>query len=174
MCFDDITYLKTGNPRQQLAYQTLTSNQVFLKIKQFDPVLVGTIPIEIDIECSDLDIICCFKDKRDFVKTITEQFKNEKNFVITDPLGSNDFVLASFFIEGFEIEIFGQQTPTKQQYAYRHMIIEHHLLNLHGEDFRQQIIELKRQGYKTEPAFAKVLGLTEDPYLGLLKFEELL
>ncbi len=71
----------------------------------------------------------------------------------------------------FEIEIFGQSIPTKQQFAYRHLIVEHHLLNKHGEEFRQQIIELKRQGHKTEPAFALALGLTGDPYTELLNFE---
>ena len=50
-------------------------------------------------------------------------------------------------------------------------MVEYNLLNKHGEKFRQQIIELKRQGYKTEPAFALVLGLTGDPYIELLKFE---
>ncbi len=30
--------------------------------------------------------------------------------------------------------------------------------------FRQEIIALKKQGYKTEPAFAMALGLKGDPY----------
>lgn len=58
-----------------------------------------------------------------------------------------------------------------QQFAYRHLIIEYNLLNQYGEKFRQQIIELKRQGHKTEPAFGLALGLTGDPYMELLKFE---
>lgn len=74
-------------------------------------------------------------------------------------------------MDGFEIEIFGQTIPTKQQFAYRHMMVEHNLLNKYGEVFRQQIIELKRQGHKTEPAFAIALNLTGDPYMELLKFE---
>jgi hypothetical protein len=74
-------------------------------------------------------------------------------------------------LDGFEIEIFGQSIPTRQQFAYRHLIVEHNLLNRHGEKFRQRIIELKRQGWKTEPAFASALGLTGDPYTELLKFE---
>nr|WP_255539722.1 DUF4269 domain-containing protein [Parapedobacter sp. ISTM3] len=78
-------------------------------------------------------------------------------------------IVANFFLDGFEIEIFGQRIPTRQQFAYRHLIVEHNLLNKHGEKFRQQIIELKRQGRKTEPAFALALGLTGDPYTELLK-----
>ena len=37
--------------------------------------------------------------------------------------------------------------------------------------FRRQIIDLKKQGLKTEPAFAKLLALTGDPYVELLSFE---
>jgi len=54
---------------------------------------------------------------------------------------------------------------------HTHLIIEHKLLIKNGEDFRQQIIKLKRQGHKTEPAFAIALDLSGDPYMELLKFE---
>ena len=51
------------------------------------------------------------------------------------------------------------------------MLVEDKLLAQHGEAFRQQIVSLKRQGYKTEPAFALALGLEGDPYLALLTLE---
>ncbi len=52
--------------------------------------------------------------------------------------------------------------------AYRHMIIEYRILLEKGEAFRQSIVELKRQGMQTEPAFALLLGLKGDPYTELL------
>jgi hypothetical protein len=79
--------------------------------------------------------------------------------------------VANFFSDSFEIEIFGQPIPTKLQFAYRHLIVEHNLLNKYGEAFRQQILALKQQGHKTESAFAIALDLTGDPYKELLKFE---
>jgi hypothetical protein len=43
------------------------------------------------------------------------------------------------------------------------------LLRRGGETFRQEIIRLKQAGYKTEPAFALLLGLDDhDPYAALL------
>jgi len=48
------------------------------------------------------------------------------------------------------------------------MIIEYRILLEKGEDFRKQLIELKRQGLKTEPAFALLLGLESNPYTELL------
>lgn len=172
MNFDNIEYLQCGNNRQQQAYSTLTNNQILSNLQLFDPILVGTIPINIDIENSDLDIICCFTDKQDFIHTITVNFKNEKNFAIREQQNKDTLsIVANFIVDNFEIEIFGQIIPTKQQFAYRHLIVEYNLLNKYDEKFRQQIVELKRQGHKTEPAFAILLELTGDPYTELLKFE---
>jgi hypothetical protein len=83
-------------------------------------------------------------------------------------------IIASFFIEDFEIEIFGQNIPVQQQSGYRHMIIEYNLLLQFGEEFRKNIIDLKRQGFKTEPAFAELFGLSGDPYQALLDFEKII
>ena len=170
--FDNITYLQNGNTKQKQAYVTLTDNQVLFKIQKFDPILVGTIPISIDIEKSDLDIICYFKSKKDFKKSILLHFSTQKNFTIREQMISGNLaIVANFTINQFEIEIFGQNIPVKQQLGYRHMIIEYQLLRQFGESFRQQIIELKEQGHKTEAAFGIVLGLTTDPYIESLKFE---
>lgn len=172
MNFDNIEYLQRGTNRQKQAYSTLTNNQILSKLNRFDPILVGTIPINIDIETSDLDIICCFNDKQDFIETITVNFNNEKNFAIRElQSADNSAIVASFTLENFEIEIFGQSIPTKKQFAYRHLVVEHNLLHQYGEKFRLQIIELKRLGHKTEPAFAIALDLTGDPYTELLKLE---
>ena len=172
MQFDDIEYLKHGNPRQQRAYTTLSDNKILLILARFDPILVGTIPINIDVANSDLDIICCFSDDADFRRTISENFGSEKGFRMRERPDANETsVVANFVCGDFEIEIFGQNVPTKRQLAYRHMVIEHALLNARGQEFRKRIVELKRRGLKTEPAFALALGLSGDPYLALLQFE---
>ena len=49
------------------------------------------------------------------------------------------------------------------------MMVEYQLLKEKGEGFKQQIIDLKKSGFKTEPAFAIALGLTGDPYEALLQ-----
>ncbi|MFD2289168.1 DUF4269 domain-containing protein [Pedobacter petrophilus] len=155
------------------AYAALVNNKILSKLKKFNPILVGTIPINIHLENSDLDIICCFSDRLEFQKSLIENFKYENNFSIKEIQNLHPIpVVANFFVDNFEIEIFGQNIPIKQQLGYRHLIIENNLINLHGEKFRQQIIKLKQGGYKTEPAFAMLLGLIGDPYVELLKFED--
>jgi len=61
--FDTIDYLKYGNEKQQKAFQVLSDYTIFETLTTFNPILVGTIPIEIDIETSDLDIICEWSEK---------------------------------------------------------------------------------------------------------------
>lgn len=168
----DISYLITGTDKQQKVFQILTENDILEKLHCFAPILVGTIPINIDIENSDLDIICYVNNEEEFVNTLQLHFKNEKDFVISKNEKFNS-IKANFFIQDFEFEIFGQDIPTQQQNAYRHMLIEYKLLLEKGEQFRLKVIELKKQGYKTEPAFARLLNLQGDAYEELLKLEVL-
>lgn len=167
--FDNIGYLTSGNNRQQAAYNLLLKYDVFGILQKFEPILAGTIPINIDIESSDLDIICCFADKDSFRREISGAFSNFESFRLRDTvIDQQETIVANFIVDGWPVEVFGQYIPTRQQNAYRHMIVEYLLLEQYGESFRQEVIELKKQGYKTEPAFAKLLGLNGDPYIGLL------
>ena len=169
--FTNIEYLKTGNEKQIQAYGILTKYKVLSNIAEFEPVLVGTIPINIDIENSDLDIICYWKNKTDFIEKIQSIFGNQNKFTIREIVIENEeTVVANFKIETFEIEIFGQNTPVKNQNGYKHMIIEHEILQSKDENFRLEIIKLKQKGYKTEPAFAFLLGLKGNPYQELLDY----
>ena len=173
--FKDISYLKQGNPKQQKAFNTLFRLKIFEKLRLYTPVLTGTIPIEIDIDDSDLDIICFCQSLDQFKSEIIKFYGNLENFELQVKLiRDNNSVISRFTFDGFLFEIFGQNRPVEEQEAYKHMLIEYKVLQYKGEEFRQKIIELKKQGLKTEPAFAKLLGLSGDPYLELLKFGELL
>ena len=172
--FLDINYLKSGTARQQKAFEVLNENLILQKLSDFMPVLVGTIPINIAIDSSDLDIACYWKDKNHFIKIVKKNFSEENNFQIYEKeISGNETVVANFFINDFEIEIFGQNIPVQEQFGYRHMIIEAKILEENGKDFRQKIIELKKSGIKTEPAFAQLLNLKDNPYEALLNFKKI-
>ncbi|MFC4209867.1 DUF4269 domain-containing protein [Pedobacter petrophilus] len=171
--FDSIAYLKYGNDRQISVYDMLKKQLILEMISEFDPIVVGTIPIDIDIESSDIDIICYSSNKEYLSNVLTNLFQYEDGFKIWEYNKTNpSAIVAKFKVADFEIEIFGQDVPTRRQVAYRHMMIEYQILLEKGEAFRKQIIELKRQGMKTEPAFATLLGLQGNPYEELLKYEK--
>jgi hypothetical protein len=168
--FTTIDYLKKGNEKQKRAFEVLAKHKLFEKLKDYSPILAGTIPIEIDIEGSDLDIICEVKNESDFIEFLNQNFQDYNNFIL-EKVTANDekSIVLSFMLEEFPIEIFGQNKPTTEQNAYRHMIAEYKILQEKGDAFKQKIIELKKKGIKTEPAFGILLGL-ENPYEDLLKF----
>lgn len=170
--FLTIEYLKSGNNRQREAYQTLMQHAVLEKLSEFSPVLVGTIPISIDISSSDLDIACCWTNKNAFHNYIKDTFGNKAGFQISEIIiNGHETIISSFILDNFEIEIFGQAIAIEKQYGYRHMLIEYKILEQQGEEFRKKIFELKERGYKTEPAFALLLDLQGNPYEALLQLE---
>ncbi|AWG26621.1 DUF4269 domain-containing protein [Flavobacterium kingsejongi] len=169
--FTTLCYLETGNLRQQKAFRVLTDHTILDCISDFDPLLVGTIPIAIDLPSSDLDIICCWTDKIAFRNVLIAAFSHHEKFRATETIIAEiPTVLCHFILDSFEIEIFGQPLPTRKQSGYRHMLIEHRLLEQKGSGFRQQVVALKAKGHKTEPAFALLLGLLGDPYAALLEY----
>jgi N-acetylglutamate synthase-like GNAT family acetyltransferase len=170
--FKNIEYLKIGNKRQRNAYFALHELEIFDYLNKYSPILTGTIPIEIDLPDSDLDIICECKDHNSFTKDLTDKFGKYLDFQIwTNTHQGEKSTIASFSHEGQKIEIFGQNIPSDKQNSFRHMLIEKHILQEKGTEFKNQIVELKKQGIKTEPAFAQLLGLKGDPYLELLKLD---
>jgi hypothetical protein len=168
--FDSIAQLANGTLRQQDAYHTLETHQVLEKLKSFDPILAGTVPIDIAIADSDLDVICCYEEPQHFSQQLQHHFSGYPGFALRKvTINSIPSVIANFNINHWPIEVFGQATPSRKQNAYLHMIAEYRLLMAKGAQFKTLIIELKEQGMKTEPAFAKALGIDGDPYEELLK-----
>lgn len=172
--WSDISYLKTGNKRQQDSFYALTNLRILDILSEFKPLLVGTIPIGIDIKNSDLDIICYATDLEIFSAIIRNNFGKLDFF--KDQMhhysSNSGFYTASFIFEKIEFEIFAEPLPTYQQNGYRHMVVEDQILNIAGESFRHDVIRLKEEGYKTELAFGRLLQMKE-PYSELLNLEKL-
>ena len=134
-------------------------------LSDYDARWVGTIPIDVHIEGSDVDIIC---HKAPLLYTfIQEKFGDLSHFKITK---SENRIVCNFSYKNVPFEIYAEDKPTHLQNGYLHMIAEKNLLNQHGETLREQVRAYKRAGFKTEPAFAKALKIEGDPYLELLKF----
>ncbi|UTW61305.1 DUF4269 domain-containing protein [bacterium SCSIO 12741] len=170
--FTHLDYLKTGNERQRRAYRCLSDLNILENLKDYDPLLTGTIPIEIDLPESDLDIICYCHNSNEFEAKLNTLYSEYPNYRIHTSTWNNlPSTVAKFSTPDFDIEIFGQDCPTEKQNAYRHMLKEYEILKARGELFKAEVIRLKREGMKTEPAFAHLLGLDGNPYEELLKVE---
>ncbi len=162
--------LGQGTARQQEAYRVLQNLDIFRVLDPYTPVLAGTIPLDIDVPGSDLDIICEAYDLSVFQRVVTNAFGDAEAFTVEQKqIGDLPSVIANFYCGYFPVEIFGQARPVTRQNAYRHMTVESRLLEIGGEAARQAIRELKQSGMKTEPAFARYFKLKGDPYQVLLE-----
>jgi hypothetical protein len=173
MFWDDISYLKYGAARQQEAYHTLIELDIFGALVDFDPILVGAIPLGIDTPESDLDILCHADDLVAFEKIVQWAYGEYENFALRyrkkDGLPT---LICNFTYGTFAIEIFGQGRPTRAQRAYRHLAAEARLLQAADEAAKAAIRRLKEAGVKTEPAFGQYFCLPGDAYETLLELAD--
>lgn len=167
----NISYLEGGTPRQRLAYSCLTDLKILEKLKEFDPILVSTVCLDIDIPSSDLDIICEIHDPALFEAVVTEHFGRFSRFNVRRSESDPSAVVCQFFTDTFEIEIFAHNVPTERQNAYRHLIQINRVVSLGGAKTRESMRNLKVGGMKTEPAVAQLLQLGGDPYQAVLDLE---
>lgn len=170
--FKNILYLKSGTARQKEAYKVLLELNIFELLKNYTPILVGTIPINIDVDSSDLDIVCQSENHEEFINIVREEYGELSEFEVKEiALYKNiKTTIITFEYKTFPIEIFVQNKLPEAQDSYLHMLIEHQVLLEEKEAFRLQIVALKEQGVKTEPAFAKLLNLGGNPYEELLSY----
>lgn len=167
--FRQTAYLAAGNTRQRSAYRALGQINLFETLSSYHPVLAGTVPLDIDTDSSDLDILCEVHDPDIFEKVLDQHYSHMTGYTLSRH-GVNGVIrtVARWNFEGWEIEVFAQPRSVEQQNGFRHMVIEHRLLEMMGDQARQQIRMRKQQGMKTEPAFAHYLSLVGDPYETLL------
>jgi hypothetical protein len=172
----DLGYLQAGSARQQQAYAAIQRLGVLPLLRAYRPVLAGTIPLGIDLPGSDLDLICEVP-AADFPvlgALLRRHYGAQPGFGLHETRWQQlPTLVCRFEAEGFAWEIFGQPRPVAQQQAVRHLQVEYAVLQAGGEAWRQAVLQLRQQGLKTEPAFARLLGLPGDPYAALLTLESL-
>jgi hypothetical protein len=161
----DPAYLATGSPAQRAAARALAACGVLERLAPFDPVLAGTYPLDLALDGSDLDVLCHAPDLALFERAVRETLGDRPGFRCErHPVGTTLAVVAHFRSNALPVEVFGQPLPIDRQRGYRHLLVEARLLALGGEPLRGAVARERRAGLKTEPAFARALGLDGDPY----------
>lgn len=141
------------------------------RLAEFRLEVIGTPPLGIDTEHSDIDIACSAKNLDRFSDVVREAFGHFENFRLSRyELNGEPTVLASFRAQGWALELFCQGVPTERQWGVRHFRVEQRLLML-DPTLRSDVRRLKQRGIKTEPAFAEALGLLGDPFVAMLDLE---
>lgn len=172
--WSNIGYLLDGSSKMKNVYNLVQKHRIMEHLSEFNPIIIGTIPIGIDIENSDIDIACEVDDYDYFIKVVSERFSKYNEFKVRRSYDyGRENVNINFYADYFMVELFAETIPVIKQNGYRHMIIEERLLRLGGQPLRDKIIDFKKSGIKTEPAFAALLNLSGNPYAKLLELEKL-
>jgi len=163
----DISYLKQGTPQQQSAYETLTDLGIMEMLAEYDARLTGTIPLDVDIPGSDLDILCQVSEEEmpGFAALLQEKYGQLPGFTLARKQRyGHPIILCDFTFRDFPIQVYASPTPVDAQRAWVHMLAEARLLADAGPEAKEAVRALKMAGMKTEPAFAQVFGLAGDAY----------
>lgn len=153
----------------KLPYQVILAQlDLFNHLAAFDVEIIGTPPLGIDTENSDIDLVCHYHPTQ--LAQLTDRmthFKQFQSWSFSQWQKDNRVYICHFSYQNWDIEIFCSTQAIIEQYGYQHFQVEKRLLNLANSAFKTCILQLKQQGIKTEPAFAQVLQLTGDPYVVL-------
>jgi hypothetical protein len=153
-----------------LDYRQATARLKILDVlRDYDPHLAGTLPLGIHVPGSDIDILCHAPDGSAFAQLVWSAFGDLDEFSIRQWIGDERPVIASFQANGWAFELFAHPSPVLMQRGWRHFEVERRLLALGGAPLRHAVMARRRQGAKTEPAFADSLRLEGDPYAELLE-----
>ncbi|MES5485449.1 DUF4269 domain-containing protein [Bradyrhizobium sp. INPA03-11B] len=146
----------------------VTSSAVLERLEPFDPRIVGTLPLGLAVPGSDIDIVCHVLDPNSFADIVWKHYRSADDFVLYRWTSGTRPAIARFVWDGWPFELFGDQRPVEQQRSWVHFEVERRLLALDDGRLRRAVGTLRAGGLKTEPAFAAVLGISGDPYQGLL------
>lgn len=146
--------------------------QLFDALAPFEPTLVGSFPLGLQVAGSDIDVICHAAELADFERVLAAWLM-ARAITAHDWTrdGSRGAVSVRFDGLGTPIEVYCEKVAVLEQLGFRHLLIEGRLLTIGGAALRSRVRTLKAGGLKTEPAFARVLGIEGDPYSGLLELE---
>lgn len=162
--------LRTGSEKQRNVLQLFHKLNIAAQFKENHPVICGTIPLGIDLEDSDVDVIMQTENHSFLLERWERLYGGFSNFKTVEKyIRGRKVAKANFRYGGLEWELFAQNQPVTEQHAWLHMFIEYRILR---EDpaLKPIILQKKKDGFSTEAAFCDPLEIEGDPYEGLLAY----
>lgn len=147
----------------------LTREGVWDALARFHPVMAGSIPLGLDTDASDVDVLVEALDLETFRRVCKRTWGSHPDFFLVDRVWQDlPAVICRVRVDSLLCEMFAQAQPVALHRGFRHLIAEWRLLTAGGDALYQAVRAARRRGLKTEPAFAEVLRLEGDPYVALL------
>lgn len=160
--------------QQTKIFNALTKSKILELLSPYDPLIAGSVPLGLAESDADVDILLSAGKMSLFQNFIQEILSKKFELSVKSKRFQNEeSLIVQFKYQDVKFELVVQEISTHRQLAYQHFQTEERLLMLGDLQFFNQIKSLRKQGIKTEPAFAKALGLAENPYLEIAKLRAL-
>lgn len=158
------------NPSLMKSFQNL---EILTRLKKYRPLIAGSFPLGLQNDDSDVDILLQAQDLKKLEVELRQYYGNMLGYLAQfEQVDGLSTLVVHFQYQNRGFEFFAQNCEPVRQRAYLHFLVEERLLKWGGANFKKQVLEKRRQGLKTEPAFAEVLGISEDPYLFLIELQK--
>jgi hypothetical protein len=167
--FSKNEWLDESNANHLAIKGFLENTRIIKSLNCFQPLIAGTFPIGLEVEGSDVDLLCSYSEAATRLELQSRLQEMQPGIKYCN---AQDHFTASWEWEHLPIELYASEVPSADQAAFRHLLIEAWLLETHGPELKATVLHLKQQGIKTEPAFAKALEMEGDPYTVLLDLAE--
>lgn len=145
---------------------------ILRSLADFQPHVAGTPPLGLETETSDIDILCQAVDLSNFSRKIWSLYADKPEFRMRQWASDGRPLIASFTAHGWVFEIFASNDPVEVQPGWRHFEVERRLLLLGGAPLKTRVMDVRKSGLKTEPAFWSALNGSGNPYSGMLSLFE--
>lgn len=148
----------------------LEKSNILESLASYKPLISGSYPLNIVTKDSDLDILFQSEKLSLFKKDVMTLFSDNDSLVIKEKKHQDiSSLIISLRYKDLVVELFCQSKSVYKQQSNLHFLIEGRLLKIFPK-VKKQIIQLKKNGIKTEPAFGEVFKLAA-PYKDLLKLQ---
>lgn len=109
------------------------------RLAGFDPHVVGTPPLGLDLAGSDIDIVCHAPDPDVVARLMWDHFGDRQQFLLWRWRAGDRPVVACFTAAGWPFEVFAAPRPVAEQAGWRHFRVEQRLLARGGEALRRAL-----------------------------------
>lgn len=152
-------------------FNNLKKLNILKDFKKHKALVAGTFPLGLNVADSDIDILLTSEDLKYTLSELKSKYGSYDEFKYEYvEAQSLDSLVVNFKFEGIEYEVFVQETSSVQQWAYKHFLIEERLLKYGGSPFKEKVLKLRQQGFKTEAAFCEALNIKyTNPFDSLLE-----
>lgn len=157
------------------AMATVAGSGLLDGLREHDPVVAGPCPLGLDRPDSNVDVLCCAPPTTAFVEQVAAVVPDAQAFTWhRDRVdAAYDAVIVTLHLDGLPVEVIAQARPTREQRAYRGLVVARRLLVLGGAPLQTRVRDehLRSDQIELEAAFARALRMDGEPVTALLRLE---